>query len=114
MTTSSCALCGGELSPAFEGRVRNSIVVTYFRCASCASLLVPEPSWLKEAYEQPVSPDPDQGALKRCNFVHRCIRRMRAPGVALIPRTGRCLDYGAGRGYLLRALLDDSHDAWRT
>lgn len=107
-----CPICGGELRPAFEGRVLDRIPVVYQRCQGCRSLLLPEPHWLEEAYSVPRLPDPDQGALSRSMAVHRCIRRLRSQGVGLVPRRGRVLDMGCGKGMLLRQLVEDGMDAW--
>ncbi|GAC1654054.1 MAG: hypothetical protein NVS4B3_17680 [Gemmatimonadaceae bacterium] len=84
----------------------------YHVCDRCRSLLVVAPHWLEEAYTTTFVPDPDQGALARTMFIHRCIRRMRARSVRFIPYRCRTLDYGTGRGLLLRLLLDERRDAW--
>lgn len=107
-----CVFCGGGLAPAFTGVVMESIPVTYFRCGACQSLQLPDPHWLPQAYGQKIVPDPDQGAVNRSTFLHRIIRRLRSRGLRLVPKRGRCLDFGCGRGLLLRLLLDDGHPAW--
>lgn len=107
-----CRICGGSLVPAFQGVVLDHFTADYHRCSSCASLVVPEPNWLAEAYSRNLVPDPDFGALKRSLFVHRSIRRLRSWPIGLLRRKARTLDIGTGRGMLLRLLLDDGHDAW--
>ncbi|NTW86989.1 MAG: class I SAM-dependent methyltransferase [Holophagaceae bacterium] len=107
-----CRICGGALEPAFEGRVLDRIPVTYTRCAHCASLLLLSPTWLEESYSRTWTPDPDFGSLLRSQFVHRCLRRLRARPIRILSKRSRTLDVGAGRGLLLRMLLDDGHDAW--
>lgn len=106
-----CRICGGELAPCFNGHLLDHVEVTYHRCAGCQSLLLPSPHWLDEAYGKVIVPDPDQGSLARTLFLHRCIRRLRARGVRLLPRRGRSLDVGCGKGLLLRLLLDDGWEA---
>lgn len=105
-----CRICGGELRPLFSGTVLGDVQAIYARCATCESLIAPDPHWLERAYSTEVVPDPDSGALQRCLFIHRCIRRMRH--LRLLPRRFRSLDFGSGRGVLLRLLLDDGMDAW--
>ena len=106
-----CRICGGRLGPAFEGTVLDTVPVHYARCRDCDSLLLPAPTWLEEAYARKIVPDPDFGALNRTLFIHRCLRRLRARTIGLLPRRSRTLDIGTGRGLLLRMLLDDGHDA---
>lgn len=111
-TAHPCRICGGPLATAFQGLVLDHIQADYHRCGQCASLVVPNPTWLAEAYSRSQVPDPDFGALKRSLFVHRALRRMRSWPLGLLRRKGRTLDVGVGRGLLLRLLLDDGHDAW--
>jgi SAM-dependent methyltransferase len=72
--------------------------------------MLPEPTWLDRAYAKAITPDPDTGALQRSLMVWRVTRRLRALG--LVPPGARSLDFGAGKGILLRAMLDDRLDAW--
>jgi SAM-dependent methyltransferase len=111
-TLEPCRICGGRLRPAFQGTVLDSIPVQYALCEGCRSLLLPSPTWLAESYSRKFSPDPDHGALMRTLFVHRCLRRLRARPIRLLPKRSRTLDIGTGHGLLLRMLLDDGHDAW--
>lgn len=106
-----CRICGGDLTPRFSGRLLGHVEVSYHQCSDCQSLILPSPHWLDEAYGKVIIPDPDQGSLARTLFMHRCIRRLRARGVRLVPRRGRSLDVGCGKGLLLRLLLDDGWEA---
>lgn len=105
-----CRICGGPLQPAFQGTVLGDVAVTYCVCTGCHSLILPHPHWLERAYGPLPVPDPDYGLLQRTLFVHATLRRMRFVG--LLPRRCRCLDYGAGKGILVRLLLDHGYDAW--
>lgn len=106
----ACRICGGELRQAFPGTVLGEVEVLYGICQSCHSLILPAPHWLDRAYGTHYSPDPDTGVLYRSGFLLRCIKRMKALG--FLPKHFRSLDYGAGKGVLLRLLLDDGQDAW--
>ena len=105
-----CRICGGALEPAFESTVLGTVPVTYHVCQRCRSLILPHPTWLDRAYGPLPGPDPDFGALTRTLFVLGTLRRMRAVG--LVPRQCKALDYGAGKGVLVRHLLDRGFDAW--
>lgn len=105
-----CRVCGGELRPAFAGAVLGDVEVTYCICAGCHSLILPQPHWLARAYGPLAVTDPDSGLLQRTLFVHATLRRMRSVG--LLPQSCRSLDHGAGKGVLVRLLLDKGFDAW--
>jgi hypothetical protein len=105
-----CRVCRGTLSTAFHGVVLADVDATYCICTDCRSLIVPTPHWLERSYAAELHPDPDFGLLRRCLFIHRTLRRMRS--VHLLPKPCRSLDYGAGKGILVRLLLDEAWDAW--
>lgn len=107
-----CRICGGLLEPAFPGQVLGYIPVIFHHCNNCGSLLLPSPHWLEEAYAKSIVPNPDQGSLARTLFVHRCIRRLRSRPIQVLPKHFRSLDVGAGRGFLLRLLLDEGQDSF--
>lgn len=105
-----CRICGGSLQPAFTATVLGDVAVTYHVCNSCHSLILPRPHWLERAYGPLAVPDPDYGLLQRTLFVQATVRRLRSVG--LLPRRCRSLDHGAGKGMLVRLLLDHGFDAW--
>ena len=105
-----CRVCNGKLQTAFRAAVLADVEATYCICTDCRSLIVPTPHWLSRSYATEQHPDPDFGMLRRCLFVHRLLRRMRFVG--LLPKRCRSLDYGAGKGILVRLLLDHGWDAW--
>lgn len=105
-----CRICGATLRPAFPGTLLGDVAVTYCVCTHCHSLILPQPHWLERAYGPLAAVDPDSGLLKRTLFVHATLRRMRSVG--LLPQHCRSLDHGAGKGILVRLLLDSSFDAW--
>jgi SAM-dependent methyltransferase len=107
-----CRVCGGAVKEAWPGRLLGHVDVTYALCEDCGSLSLPEPDWLDESYSKVIIPDPDFGSLARTLFVHRCIRRLRASSAGVIPRRCRTLDFGSGKGFLIRLLLDEAKDAW--
>lgn len=105
-----CRICGGPLRAAFTGTLLGDVDVTYCVCAQCHSLILPQPHWLERAYAPLAVVDPDCGLLRRTLFVHATLRRMRSVG--LLPLPCRSLDHGAGKGILVRLLLDSGFDAW--
>jgi len=104
-----CRICGGTLRPTFTGTLLGDVPVTYCLCEQCRSLILPQPHWLERAYGPLAVTDPDCGLLKRTLFVYATLRRMRSVG--LIPQRCRSLDYGSGKGILVRLLLDSNFDA---
>lgn len=60
-----CPLCLGALSWFADGRVLDHVPVRYFRCDGCGSVVLPDPTWLDEAYSRAISPL-DVGLLERC------------------------------------------------
>jgi hypothetical protein len=106
----ACRICGGTLQAAFTGTLLGDVAATYCVCARCHSLILPQPHWLERAYGPLAVADPDSGLLKRTLFIHATLRRMRSVG--LLPVHCRSLDHGAGKGILVRLLLDSGFDAW--
>ena len=106
----ACRACGGALARAFDAVLLEEVSVTYQRCETCGSVMLLNPHWLDRAYSKVIIPDPDVGALRRTQFVHRFIRRLR--GVGILPRRHRSLDYGCGIGMLVRLERDRGIEAW--
>src|SRR5208283_4076625 len=95
-----CRACGGRLLRAFDSVVLGDVPVVYGICEHCRSLMLPAPTWLDRAYSIKYVPHPDTGDLQRCLMVWRVTRRLRSLG--LLPPGARCLDFGVGKGILLR------------
>jgi SAM-dependent methyltransferase len=110
MSEATCCICAQSLREAFDATLLGDTRVTFQRCTACGTLQLPSPDWLDRSYAQRWSPDPDTGALMRALAVHRVLRRLRAARV--LPPNHRSLDFGSGRGTLVRLLRDEGQDAW--
>lgn len=101
-----CPFCAAGGEPFAPGRVLNRHDVQYERCASCASIFLPSPHWLDQAYESAIAAL-DVGLLERClqlaNVTDAILasERMTAP-------VG--LDFAGGYGTLTRLLRDRGRD----
>jgi SAM-dependent methyltransferase len=110
MSESICCICAQSLRDAFDATLLGDTRVTFQRCTACGTLQLPNPNWLDRAYAKRSTPDPDTGALMRALAVHRIVRRLRA--TRALPSNHRSLDFGSGRGTLVRLLRDEGQDAW--
>jgi SAM-dependent methyltransferase len=110
MSEATCCICGQSLRDAFDATLLGDTQVTFQRCTACGTLQLPNPDWLDRAYARRWVPDPDTGALMRALAVHRVLRRVRA--ARALRSHHRSLDFGSGRGTLVRLLRDEGQDAW--
>jgi hypothetical protein len=101
-----CRLCGGELGPAFDGRLLGRHAVRYFECRACGSLQTEVPFWLDEAYaESNLSPLDTGAAQRNLNNLGAVLALARWLGLR------RMCDHGGGDGLLVRLLRDRGLDA---
>lgn len=104
--TSECPLCLGSASWFADGMVLDHVPVRYFRCDACGSVVLPDPSWLDEAYSHAISPL-DVGLLERClQMANITTALVLAQGL----RKGRFLDFAGGYGTLTRLMRDRGLD----
>ena len=103
---SDCPLCLGPLSWFADGVLLDHVPVRYFRCDSCGSVVLPDPTWLDEAYSHAISPL-DVGLLERCVQMANITT---AVVVAQGLRRGKFLDFAGGYGTLTRLMRDRGLD----
>ncbi len=100
--TPVCRLCGGATRLLFEKRVLGRHPAGYFRCGTCELTQTSEPTWLEEAYAEPISIT-DTGLLARNLAARRIVASLlHLSGVRAEP----CLDYAAGYGVFVRLMRD--------
>jgi len=102
----TCPVC--DSVPAEFGRdlVLGHVAVTYYRCSACGLVLLPEPTWLDEAYSEAIS-SLDVGLLMRSQRLARITAAVvRAEGLS----GARSLDWAGGYGTLTRLLRDRGFD----
>lgn len=106
-TKRPCPVCG--LSPAqerFETVVRARYRAVYCGCDRCGFLFADKPTWLHEAYEDPITVS-DTGLLARS---HRFSGYTAILCYFLVDRQGTFLDYGGGYGVFTRLMRDMGFD----
>jgi hypothetical protein len=92
-----CRACRAELRPHQSVAVRGK-PADLFACPSCGLYEFPEPSWLDDAYADPVA-DIDVGLVQRCQVVAHVVETVvRAKHLQDRP----LLDFGGGYGLLTR------------
>ena len=97
-----CRLCGGETALLFERTVLGKHRVRFHQCASCGLTQTDEPTWLGEAYADPIHPT-DTGVLARNLGARRVVATfLHFSGV----RSEPCLDYAGGYGIFTRLMRD--------
>lgn len=115
----NCIVCNGErLEPLFEGTrestewILNKVHYGYIRCAHCSFVQcrpIPSEADLTAFYRDVYAYEWfDRNAFfKRIQARHRAfkVRNLLQPGI-------RCLDFGCGHGFFVRALLAQGRDAF--
>jgi hypothetical protein len=104
-TTRFCRACGGQSSPQHPVQIRD-VPTTMYRCGRCGMFFVADPTWLVDAYADPIA-QIDVGLASRCvNMAYVLEAIARAERVADQP----LLDYGGGYGLLTRLARDRGLD----
>lgn len=102
----TCPVCDSVPAEFAPGHVLGYVAVTYYRCSACGLVLLPEPTWLDEAYSDAIS-SLDVGLLMRCQRLARFTAALlHAEGLS----DGRSLDWAGGYGALSRLLRDRGFD----
>ena len=102
-----CPICAGsETKEMFEAVVLKRYPAKYRFCEKCKFLFVEEPSWLKEAYKDPININ-DTGIMFRNIYLSK-----KASGLLyfLFKPSGKFLDYGGGYGIFTRLMRDVGFD----
>jgi len=84
--------------------------VDFHRCTSCGLIVLPEPTWLDEAYASAIY-DGDSGLLRRCRLMSTLTTTLiRSERLS----DGRFLDWAGGYGALTRMMRDKGFDYYTT
>ncbi len=105
----TCRACGDRTSAFGSQIVLGHHLAEYRRCVGCGSVMVVDPRWLSEAYENPIN-STDVGLVQRCRSVS-----VRLSGFLRASRrpVGSCLDFGGGNGLFVRMMRDAGfHFRW--
>jgi len=102
MSGMACRICGGATEALFQRVVLAKHRVWFHQCGSCGLTQTDEPTWLDEAYTDPIHPT-DTGALARNLGARRVVATyLHLSGIRLEP----CLDYAGGYGIFTRLMRD--------
>jgi hypothetical protein len=102
----TCKICQGPTTKFANMLVRGKYDALLVRCCSCGFMFVPDPTWLSEAYAEPIN---------RCDtgYVWRNLwarDKMREYIESDLNPNGRFLDYAGGYGLFVRLMRDAGYD----
>jgi hypothetical protein len=104
----ACRFCQGQTAPLGKANVLGRFEAQYLRCTSCESVQVDSPSWLDEAYADPLAKS-DLGQVSRAVTVGAQVSALLRFAA---PREAPCLDYSGGTGLFVRMMRDRGYDFW--
>jgi hypothetical protein len=102
----NCAICDGSTVEHARALVRNKHPARFFRCTVCGFMGVESPTWLAEAYAEPVNQS-DTGYVYRNLWARD---KMLACIESHLNPDGVFLDYAGGYGLLVRLMRDLGYD----
>ena len=102
----ACRICAEATVEHARAPIRGKYAGIYLRCSTCGFVFVENPSWLAEAYAEPINSS-DTGYVAR-NL--QCFDRMRIFVEMFRNPTARFLDYAAGYGLFVRLMRDAGYD----
>lgn len=102
----ACSLCLAPTANFGEALIRERHTARYRRCEACGFVQVASPTWLEEAYAEPINRT-DLGLVGRNLSLSKITTAMIA---AFFDPDARFLDYGAGTGLLVRLMRDNGLD----
>ena len=101
-----CNICDGQTAEHARAKIRGKHDAVFLKCLNCGFIFVPDPSWLTEAYAEPINRS-DTGYVWRNLWardkMRECIEFNLNPD-------GIFLDYAAGYGLFVRLMRDAGYD----
>jgi len=104
----TCRVCGHPAEALPFSAMTRGALVNYFECRNCSYVQTQYPTWLDEAYAEPINPS-DTGIMVR--NVHN-VELVISTLVLLGARRGRVVDCAGGYGLLVRMLRDKGINAF--
>ena len=103
-----CRVCGHQVKELpFSALIRGALVY-YFECDHCSYVQTQHPTWLEEAYAQPINPSDTGIMVRNIQNVELVISTLALLG----SRRGRVIDCAGGYGLLVRMLRDKGINAF--
>jgi hypothetical protein len=103
-----CRVCGRQAEALPFSATIKGIVVHFYECAHCWYVQTQHPSWLEEAYAQPINPSDTGIMVRNIQNVELVISTLALLGA----RRGRIVDCAGGYGLLVRMLRDQGINAY--
>jgi hypothetical protein len=102
-----CKICSARTIIHAEAVIRKKYAAHYLRCSDCGFIFIENPSWLSEAYAEPINRS-DTGYVFRnlwcrdkvCSLIE----------ASQLDGGGKFLDYAAGYGMFVRLMRDSGYD----
>lgn len=104
----ACKVCGGKSEKCFDAEILRKYNAGFYRCGDCGFLQAKDPSWLPEAYREPINVY-DTGVLSRNLYLARLVSVVL---YAFFGKRAKCLDYAGGYGLMTRMLRDIGYDCY--
>src|SRR3954452_2675564 len=98
----ACKICMKPVEIHGWAKVRSKYDAKFVRCTGCGFISIENPSWLVEAYADPINPS-DTGYLSRNLW---CAERVRMIIELCLDPAKKYLDYAAGYGVFVRLMRD--------
>jgi hypothetical protein len=102
----ACPICAEATVDYGTQTVLGKYPADYRQCTSCGVVFVADPTWLEEAYAEPINEE-DSGLLQRCAMMSKKASLILA-GERITK--GRFLDWGGGYGTFSRMMRDRGYD----
>lgn len=103
-----CKVCGAPAAGFATAYIRAKHHAEFARCTACGFVFVDRPSWLAEAYVEPINRS-DTGYVSRNLWCRSQVCSLLENSPALDP-AGTFLDYAAGFGLFVRLMRDSGYD----
>jgi hypothetical protein len=102
----NCNICDGQTAEHARTKIRGKHDAVFLRCLICGFIFVPDPSWLAEAFAEPINRS-DTGYVWRNLWARD---KMRDFIESDLNPNGRFLDYAGGYGLFVRLMRDAGYD----
>ncbi|MFA6065185.1 MAG: class I SAM-dependent methyltransferase [archaeon] len=97
-----CKICSTKTDLVFKQKIRGKYTGEYYHCPNCKFTFVNNPTWLKEAYKEPINAE-DTGLIQR-NIDFAKITNILLK--TFFDKNANYLDYAAGYGLFVKLMRD--------
>ncbi len=102
----SCPICDGPTREHASATIRGQYPALFLRCRNCDFIFIPNPTWLSEAYADPINQS-DTGYVWRNLWARDRVSELVE---SFLNPDGVFLDYAAGYGLFVRLMRDMGYD----